>query len=125
MSAADRGRRRNATSGGSGGGAEDLAAVELVHGDGARRRVEAQPAEDALVDVLVDDLHAGVRPGVDVDRARLLEPAPQVGVAGDGVVDLDPDEGRVVPHAALLSLSLDFMRPGISEISSATVIPAA
>src|SRR4029079_19125853 len=61
----------------------------------------------------------------DVDRAGLLELPTELGVAGDGVVDLDPDEQRVLPHAGLLSASLDFMISGISEISSATVIPAS
>jgi hypothetical protein len=88
-------------------------------------RVQAEPAEDALVDVLGDDLHPAAGACVDVDGAGLLQPAGQRGVARDSVVDLDADERRVRPHAALRSASLAFTRSGISEISSATVIPAS
>src|SRR4029079_12289241 len=52
-----------------------------------------------------------------------LELLGELGVAGDGVVDLDADEGRVVPHARTPIRSLT--RPGMSEISSATTMPAS
>ena len=75
--------------------------------------------------LLLDDLDPPVGGGEDVDGADLFELGRQRGVAGDGVVDLDADEDRVVTHAGLLSASLDFMISGISEISSATVMPAS
>ena len=62
---------------------EDGAVVELADGDGAvRRRLEAEAAEHALVDVLLDDLDAAVAGGEDVDRADLLELLRQLGIAG-------------------------------------------
>src|SRR5438094_5437889 len=108
------------------GHAEHLVGVELVHGDGPlRRSVDAQRAQDALVEVGVDDLHAVVRRREDVDRAGLLELARQLGVVGDRVVDLEADERRVVSHAAVFSRILSLTSSGMSEISSATVIPAS
>src|SRR4051812_9228454 len=117
--------RARSTSGSS-GSEHGLVVVELedLHGPG-RRCLQAQAAQHALVEVLLDDLDARAGRHVDVDRAGLLELAREGVVAGDGVVDLDPDEQRVLPHAGLLSASLDFMISGIWEISSATVIPAS
>jgi hypothetical protein len=58
--------------------------VELLDPHRARRRgADAKLAEDALVEVVLDDLHSSVRVGEDVDRARLLETVREVGVAGD------------------------------------------
>src|SRR4051812_15016270 len=54
------------------GRAQHLVRVELVHRDRPGRcRVDAQRAENALVEVVVHDLHAVARGGEDVDRARL------------------------------------------------------
>src|SRR5215211_1511842 len=86
------------------------------------RGVEAEPAEDALVQVLADDLHASVTGRVDVDGAGLLELLRKRCVTAHRVVDLDADEGAVAPHAATPMRSLT--RSGISAISSATTIPA-
>src|SRR5436189_77651 len=102
--------------------------VDLDHPNRAvGRRVEAQPAEHALVEVLLDQAQRPVvLLAVDVDRADLGELLRHLGVGGDDVVDLDGDEQGVGPHAAAVrSASLAFTRPGISEISSATVIPAS
>ena len=55
--------------------------VELDHADGSvRRGVEAQLAEHALVEVVLDDLDAASFRREDVDRADLLELARQLGV---------------------------------------------
>src|SRR4051812_41987907 len=101
--------------------AERLAAVELVDldrpGGGG---LDAQLAEDALVDVGLDDVDLAVGVGVDRDGADLFELRGEVGVAGDGVVDLDADERCVGPHDRR-----SFISSGIWEISSATVMPAA
>src|SRR4051794_29798293 len=81
----------------SGGRLEQLVAVELVHLDRSRRGgLHAQRAEDALVDVVVDDLDPVVAAREDRHGADLLELRRQVRVAGHGVVDLDADEDRVV-----------------------------
>src|SRR4051794_15408961 len=105
--------------------AEHLFGVELVHGDRPwRRGVDAQRAEDALVDVVVDDLHALAGRGEDVDRAGLLELLRELAVALDRLVDLDPDEGGVVPHAAAPCPIRSLTRSGIWLISSATTMPA-
>ena len=57
------------------------------------RGVEAQAAEHALVEVVLDDLERRRRrSGEDVDRADLGQLGGQRGVARDGVVDLDVDE---------------------------------
>src|SRR6476660_2278732 len=124
--------RARSTSGSSGIGGRLARAGELggvvveledLHGAGLGG-VQAKAAEDALVEVLLDDLEA-VLGLVDVNRADLGELGRERLVAGDRVVDLDADEDAVDPHAALLSASLDFMISGIWEISSATVIPAS
>src|SRR5215208_4385802 len=101
--------------------------VELEHAYGAiGGGVEAQAAEHALVEVLLDEDRVAAFDGIDVDGADLREPGRDGGVLGDGVVDLHADEGGLGPHAAaLLSASLAFMISGIWEISSATVIPAS
>src|SRR3954452_23686438 len=119
MSAGARRRRRPL-----GPCAEHLVGVELVDGHRPRRRgVDAQRAQDALVDVVVDDLHALAGRGEDVDRAGLLELLGQLAIALDGLVDLDPDERGVVPHAFTPIRSLT--RSGIWLISSATTMPAS
>src|SRR6266851_1219225 len=90
--------------------------VELDHLDRALGRgVEAQAAEHAFVEVLLDDAQgAVVLLGVDVHGADLGELRRQLGVGGHGVVDLDGDEQPVGPHAAVvLSASLALTRSGI------------
>src|SRR3954452_23012908 len=106
--------------------AEHLVGVELVdrHGPG-RRRVDAQPAEDALVDVVVDDLDPLAGRGEDVDRAGVLELGGELRIAGDGVVDLDADERGVVSHAPTPCPIRSLTRSGIWLISSATTMPAS
>src|SRR3954452_7250435 len=80
---------------------EGAAVVQLDHLNGAGRGgVQAQPAQHALVQVLLRDLHAGLRGDVDVDGAGLGQLRGQLGVAGDSVVDFDADERAVAPHAA-------------------------
>src|ERR687896_43440 len=96
--------------------------------------VQAQLAQDTLVEVLVDDLDPAVHCGEDVHGARLLELARQLGVAAHGLVHVHPDEDAVeVSHAATpgrgeRGAPLEIRsrtKSGISEISSATTIPAA
>ena len=59
------------------------------------RRLDAELAEHALVEVLLDELDRPSGVAEDVDRADLLELRRQLGVAGDRVVDLDVDEDPV------------------------------
>src|SRR4051812_10657315 len=74
----------------------------------------------------MDDLHALLGRGEDVDRAGLLELARELGIACDAVVDLDADERGVVAHQAPTSWPIrSLTRSGICEISSATTIPAS
>src|SRR5829696_2727108 len=102
-----------------------LVQLEDLHGVG-RRRVEAELAQHALVDVLLDDLDGAVLTlRVDVDGADLGEPGGERGVLRRLVVDLDADEDRVLPHAALRSPRRSRTRSGIWEISSATTMPAS
>src|SRR5215217_4537816 len=105
-------------------GLERCPVVELedLHG-AARRRLHAQLAQHALVQVLLDYLHVAALVGVDVDRAGVLELLSQVGVVLDRVVDRDVDEQST--HEVTTSPSFSLTRSGISEISSATVIPAS
>src|SRR5438552_4036592 len=100
--------------------------VELDHLDRSpRRRVEAQPAQHALVEALLHDLKpAAVLLGKDVDRARLRHPARQLRIGGDRVVHLDRDEHRVRSHAGARSAIFARIIPGMSSIRSATAMPA-
>src|SRR3954451_14702042 len=92
-------RRARSASGSSGRGFQQLVGVQLVHLDGALRRgADAHRAEDALVDVALDDVDLPAGVGVDVDRADLRELCGELRVAGDGVVDLDADEDGVATH---------------------------
>src|SRR5215475_3036748 len=114
--------RAASTSGSS--GEDGLVVVELEHPDRAvGGGVNAQPAQDALVDIALDDLHAGVAGREDVDRADLGELRRERGVARHAVEDLDADEDPVLPHARAPIRSL--ISAGICEISSATTIPAS
>src|ERR1700733_7264344 len=102
----------------------------LVELDDANRavgcRINAEIAEDALVEVLLDhlDLAAGVLE--DVNGADFLELGGEGGVAGYGGVDLDVDEDLVhlLGHQAATS-SFCLIASGISSIRSTTLIPAA
>src|SRR5205807_8892639 len=100
---------------------------ELEHPHAARRRgVDAQAAQHALVDVLLHDpQRAVVAHGVDVHGTYLGQLGGHGRVARDLVVDLDPDEQSVGPHAGAPSPSLARTRSGISSMRSATVIPAS
>src|SRR3954470_22216021 len=67
--------------------------VELQHLDRAGRRgLDAELAQDALVQVLLDDLHVAVLVGVDVDRTGVLELLGEPGVVANRLVDGDVDE---------------------------------
>src|ERR1019366_223505 len=97
--------------------------IQLDDPHGALRRdVHAQLAEHAFIEVLGHDLDAVLTRPEDVHRADLGELGGQLTVVGDRVVDLDGDE-QCLAHAATPSLCLTI--PGISEISSATTIPAS
>src|SRR5215218_4526916 len=101
------------------------AVVQLLDGHGAGGRgVEAESAEHALVDVLVDDGDLAALLGVDVDRADLGQLACQRRVVADLVRDLDVDEDAG-HQATVLSASLRFTASGISSIRSTTGMPAA
>src|SRR3954452_18157929 len=109
-----------------------LALVALDHPNRpGRRGLDAQPAQDALVEVLLHDRHAAVvADRVDVDRADLRQLARQLGVRDDGGVDLDVDEHaveRLLRHqTAAFRLEIPSLtRSGMSSIRSATVIPAS
>src|SRR4051794_40956221 len=111
-------------------GMEDRALlVELEHADRALRRgLDAQLAEHAFVEVLVDDLERVLfGDGVDVDGADLGELGRHLRVRRDGVVDLNCDEQRLgLGHqTAAFSCILDRRMSGISAMSSATVMPAS
>src|SRR4051812_22077577 len=101
--------RARSTSGSS--GESGLVVVQLEDLDRAGRgRVDAEAAQHALVEVALHDVDAAVLVGVDVDRADLGQLGRDRCVADDLVVDLDADEGGVLPHAdTLLSASLAFM----------------
>src|SRR5881394_887567 len=91
-----------------------------------RGRVDAEVAEDALVEVLGDDFDAGVGRGEDVDGADFFELLGELGVGGDRGVDLDVDEDlvqRLGHQTAAPSFSLT--ASGISSIRSTTRMPAA
>src|SRR5262249_28147165 len=87
-----------------------LGLVELDDAHGALgRRIAAEVAEDALVEVLGDDLDPGLAGAEDVDRADLLELRRQLGVGGDRGVHLDVDEDpaeRLGHQAATPNFSL-------------------
>src|SRR5438270_11674854 len=119
-------------------GEQRVVVVELDDLDHAGRGgVEAQAAEDALVDVAPDDLDAAaVVLGEDVDGAGVGQRAGQLGIPAGLVVDLDRDERPVDPHRALppaapapagvpvrSSIAARIMS-GMSSIRSATEIPA-
>src|SRR5262249_32246070 len=103
---------------------ETLALVELDHLDGARRRrFDAQVAEGALVEVVLDDLEGAARGLLeDVDRAHLAQLLRERRVGSDGRVDRDVDEHarhRQCPR------SRSFTSAGMSSMRSATEMPAA
>src|SRR3954447_1742035 len=103
------------------------AVVELLDDDTTRRSgLDAEVAEDALVEVLADDLHLAAVVGIDVDRADLLELRGQLRVAGDLVRDHDVDEDslELVGHQTFAP-SFSLTAPGISSIRSTTGIPAS
>src|SRR3954449_6682568 len=101
------------------------AVVELldVHGAGGAG-FDAEAAEDALVDVLVDDLDGAVGVFVDVDGADFLELGGDGGVVLDRVLDLDVDEDLVRGHQAAAP-SFSLTTSGISSMRSTTRMPAA
>src|ERR1700727_1158245 len=108
-------------------GGDRAVVVELddLH-DAVRRGVEAEAAEHALVEVLLDQLEravCGLR--VDVDRARLGQLLRKPRVGRRCVVDFDCDEETVLPHAWLLSAIFALTRSGISSIRCTTGMPAA
>src|SRR5205823_5779015 len=92
-----------------------------------RGGLDAQVAEDALVEVLADDRDLAVLVGEDVHRADFLELCSQLGIARDGVVDLDVDEGalELLGGHQTFAPSLPLTASGISSIRSTTGIPAA
>src|SRR5262245_59598087 len=99
--------------------------VELHDPDRALRRgADAQIAQRALVEVLLDDRHAALAGGEDVDRTRLLERARERGVVrelrGDADVDEQPRHQPLPAEARRPRISA-----GICSIRSATEIPAA
>src|SRR4051812_18833553 len=99
------------------------AVVELQHAHLAGRRgIDAQLAQHAFVEVLVDHLDVPVAGCVDVHGAGVLELLRHLGVVPDVVGDLDVDESA--GHQAFAPI-FSFTRSGISLISSATVIPAS
>src|SRR4051812_13624971 len=102
---------------------EGCPVVELLHAHASRRRrLHAQLAEDALVQVLLDDVDLAGLVGVDVDGARVREFLRHLGIACDLVRDLDVDEQS--GHQAVTP-NRSFTRSGISAIDSATVMPAS
>src|SRR3954466_16331008 len=103
------------------------AVVELLDDDATwRSGLYAEVAEDALVEVLADDLHLAAVVGIDVDRADLLELRGQLRVAGDLVRDHHVDEYslELVGHQTFAP-SFSLTAPGISSIRSTTGIPAS
>src|SRR5215210_2174421 len=69
------------------------AVVELLDDDTAGRGgVDAEVAEDALVQILPDDRDLAAVVRVDVDRADLLELGGELRVAADLLGDIDIDE---------------------------------
>src|SRR4051812_41067342 len=95
--------------------------VQLEHPNGAGRRgLDAQLAQNALVEVVLHHLGVPVLGLVDVDRTRLLELLGQLGVVARLVGQLDVDE--LARHQAAPP-SLSLTRFGISAMSSATVMP--
>src|SRR5258707_139182 len=104
-----------------------LLLVELDDANGAvGGGVYAEVAEDALIEVLGDDLHSGVGCGENVDGADFFEPLGELGVAGDRGVHLDVDEDLVqrLGHQTATS-SFCLTASGISSIRSTTPMPAA
>jgi hypothetical protein len=105
--------------------------VELVNTHRAGGRgVDAELAEDALVEVLLDDLEAPVAAGEDVDRAGVLELLGELGVGADLLRHLDVDEDLVELLAGHQATAFRDSSPaltasGMSSIRSTTSIPAA
>src|SRR5262249_38705813 len=98
-------------------GQQRVAVVALDHAyDAVGSGVQAQAAQDALVDVLLDDLQTAVAGGEDVDGAGVSEPTCELGVLGCGVVDLDGDEDAFGPHAPALAPSFSPIIVGMSSI---------
>src|SRR5436190_10422551 len=97
------------------------AVVEPAHRHGALRRgVDAQPAEHALVEVLLDDPQPAVLHGEDVDRTDLGELGRHGRVRGRFGRHLDVDE-EVHTAAPFRSAIPCLTRSGMSSIRSATV----
>src|SRR3954449_8010690 len=96
------------------------AVVELQHAHLARwRGRDAELAEDALVEVLLDHLHLAVPGREDVDRAGVLELLGDLRVVADLACDLDVDErAGHSRYASTFWLIFSFTRSGISLISS-------
>src|SRR5581483_3411312 len=101
--------------------------VALDHADRTRRRrLQAQLAQDALVEVLADDLDPTLAGAVDVDGADIGELGGEAPIARNRWVHLDRDKqtiGRA--HTAVPEPSRACTSEGISEISCATTIPAS
>src|SRR3954464_1224959 len=94
--------------------------VQLEHAHLARGGgLDAELAQHALVEVVLDHLDGAVAVRVDVDGAGVLELLREARVGADVLCHLDVYEGPW--HQPIFSLT----RSGISEISSATVIPAS
>src|ERR671931_532151 len=104
---------------------EHALVVELLHPHRALGRgVDAELAQHALVEVLLDHLHVAIRVFEDVHGAGILELLRDVGLVADLRIDLDVDEQT--GHQTATSLpSFCFTRSGITAISSATVMPAS
>src|SRR5919204_1628322 len=104
---------------------EDALVVELLHPHRALGGgIDAELAEHALVEVVLDDLHVPARVLEDVHWAGVLELLRDVRLVADLRIDLDIDEQARHQTAPPLP-SLCLTRSGISAISSATVMPAS
>src|SRR4051812_1941680 len=80
--------------------------VKLLHSHAARRcRLNTELAQDALVEVLLDDLDLAALVRVDVDRAGVGELLRNLGIAGNLARDFDVDE-QAAHQAGVPSRSL-------------------